>query len=81
MWCSQLLEPVNKRISEVKTNPSSPERAMNLTSSLGSTLVVALGEMKDVRAVEPLKAALKDENVSVRHAAEDALSKIRHAHH
>ena len=36
----------------------------------------ALGEIKDVRAVEPLAAALKDSDSDVRCAAAEALSKI-----
>jgi len=36
----------------------------------------ALGEIKDVRAVEPLIAALRDPNAYVRWCAADALGKI-----
>jgi len=38
---------------------------------------VALGEIKDTRAVEPLIAALKDNNRSVRWSAAEALGKIK----
>lgn len=40
---------------------------------------IALGETRDVRAIEPLIAALNDEQYSVRLAAVDALGKSGHA--
>lgn len=38
---------------------------------------LVLGDIGDVRAVEPLIQALKDENYSVRSSASEALEKIR----
>jgi len=38
---------------------------------------MALGEIKDARAVEPLIKLLKDKNSFTREAAEEALEKIK----
>ena len=46
-------------------------------SALGAGAAEALGEIKDPRAVEPLIAALEDENADVKNSAAKTLAKIK----
>lgn len=59
---------VDRLIAIVNSNDLKPDIRCNA--------VKTLGEIKDARAIEPLMAALKDENETVRYATEEALSKI-----
>ena len=44
---------------------------------LTGNLAVALGDIGDARAIQPLTAALTDEGIGVGYAAQEALDKIK----
>ncbi len=68
MW--QKADEVDMLIQRLKEDKNEGVRRM---------AAVALGEIKDTRAVEPLIAALKDKDSSVRNNAAEALGEIKDA--
>ncbi|RUS98602.1 hypothetical protein DSM106972_079880 [Dulcicalothrix desertica PCC 7102] len=48
-----------------------------LTNALKKMAVWALGEVGDIKAIEPLSQLLKDEDNNVREAVKEALSKLK----